>query len=95
MAAVSPFFDTGGNSCSVDGSGERAFCNLGDSSQGGVRAQGMAMLFLLCQREELAGFSWRSDLGYLSRTGGERDFLPGEVQASWEPDLECFLTGDD
>lgn len=55
----------------------------------------MAVLLLLCQREEAADLSWISDLGYFSSTGGERDFLPGEVQISREPDLECFLTGDD
>lgn len=53
------------------------------------------MLLLLCQMEEAAGFSWVSDLGYFSRTGGERDFLPGEAHISREPDLECFLTGDE
>lgn len=68
---------------------------MGESSHGGVGVRGMAVLLLLCHSEGADDFSWMSDLGYFSSTGGERDFLPGEVQISREPDLECFLTGDD
>lgn len=93
MTPEPPFFKAG-DSCSMDGAGDRIFCALGESLQGGLGVREIAMLLLLCQSEETVGFSWMSDLGYFSSTGGERDFLPGEEHISWEPDLEFFLTGD-